>query len=89
MRAFWDLDTERSSGGGTLGRIPWSKARQYGLEELGLDVELLGLFWRVVTALDAAFLTWHGNEHARYVRQNKSGKSGAGGKRTVPQTYGR
>lgn len=89
MRAFWDLDTERSLGGNTLGRIPWSKARQYGREELGLDPELLGLFWSVVSALDAAYLLWQGNEHSRYIRQQKTATKGKGGKTTTQQTYGR
>tara|TARA_R110000822_G_scaffold120633_7_gene254175 strand:- start:3178 stop:3450 length:273 start_codon:yes stop_codon:yes gene_type:complete len=90
MRAFWDLNTERSSGGNTLGPIPWSKARLYGREELGLYPELLGLFWTMVSALDTAFLGWQKNEHDRYSRQQKTAtKKGPGGRETTQQTYGR
>lgn len=89
MRSFWALNTERPISGQALGPIPWSKARQYAVEELGLEPELLDLFWRIITAMDSAFLEWQGSEHARYVRSRKPAKKTAGGKTKSPANYGR
>ena len=90
MRSFWALNTERPIGGQSYGPIPWSKVRQYAIEELGLDPELLGMFWRIISAMDAAFLDWQSNEHARYVRSRKAVSKPAGGGATKrARNYGR
>ena len=90
MVAFWTLSTERPTSDKTVGPIPWSKVRQYAREELGLEPELLNLFWRIISAMDGAFLEWQGNEHARYIRSRKvATKPAAGGKTKSTQSYGR
>lgn len=90
VRAFWDLRTEATSGDRTLGRIPWSKAREYGQHLLGLEPAMLDPFWRVITACDTGFLEWMKSEHDRYVRNTKSvsGKK-LGNRSTSRLTYGR
>lgn len=90
MRSFWTLTTERQIGGQSFGPIPWSKVVEYARDELGLDPELVGLFWQIISAMDGAFLDWQGNEHSRYVRSQKPHvKKGAGGKVTSAKNYGR
>jgi hypothetical protein len=70
LEAFWDLDPERQVSGGTMGRIPWTSARLYAIEELGLRPGMVRPFWRVVTAIDSAFLGWMRKEHDRHVKVN-------------------
>lgn len=87
MRSFWELNTERPSGGGTFGPIPRSKIMEYGREEYGFDRDTLSIFWPIMSAMDAGFLGWQRNEHDRYVRQHS--KKGKKGRRTDRQTYNR
>ena len=63
--AFWHLDTERTSGGLTLGRIPWSKARDYAREELGFGPQMQRVFWKVIYALDTGYRKAKKDEHDR------------------------
>lgn len=88
MRAFWVLSSERPHGDKTIGPIPWSKAREYGRSELGLEPEMLDVFWRIISALDATFRDWMKSEHDRYVRLNKPRKK-TGNKTTTRKTYNR
>jgi len=87
LDSFWELDSERASGGGTLGRIPRSKVMAYGREEYGFDPDTLSIFWQIISTMDGGFLGWQKNEHDRYVRQHS--KKGKGGRRTSRQTYNR
>lgn len=88
LQAFWDLNTERRSDGMTLGRVPWSVARQYGREVFGFEGRDLDHFWLTIAKLDAAFLEWQRNEHDRYKRQNGDTKK-PGSRQTQRRTYER
>jgi len=59
----------------TLGRIPWSKARAYAVEEYGLEGAAVGNFWRVIHAMDEGFLGDMKEQHERYTRANRPAKS--------------
>lgn len=76
--AFWDLDTERSSSGLSLGRIPWSRAWQYGIERLQFDRDVLLGFWRIVRKLDGAYLQWMKDEYERTSGKGKKGRKAKG-----------
>lgn len=89
LRAFWDLATERKSDGLTLGRIPWSAARKYALEELGFYRGLLDHFWRIISAMDTGFLGFMREEHETHVRMNAPKPSKVGGRSTSRRTYSR
>ncbi len=88
LRAFWDLRTEAVSGM-TVGRIPWSKARQYGREELELPDDMLPGFWRIIAKLDDAFAEWNKAEYdkTKSIREARDRGPGAAsetlGRRTV------
>lgn len=87
LRAFWDLASERRSDGMSVGRIPWSMARLYARDELGLEECMLDHFWRIISAMDAGFLNWQKSEHDRHVRAHAPKKRASkGGNR---QTYDR
>jgi len=81
FEAFWHLRTEAQQGDSTLGRIPWSKAIQYGA---GLFCpEFVDPFWRIIYALDTAYLEWQRAEYDRNIRQKKPAKAPSkGGTRT-------
>lgn len=76
MRAFWDLRSEAKDGDQTLGRIPWSKTRDYGAAEFGFGEDMHGNFWLVISSMDNALRTWHADEYERKIRQSKGNKSG-------------
>lgn len=63
----------------TVGRIPWSKAMQYGAY-FGLEEPMLSHFWTIVASMDGGYLEWMKNEHDRHSRMNKpkKGKAGSG-----------
>lgn len=88
MRAFWDLRTEAQSGDQTVGRIPWSKARQYGREAMGFFDDMLEPFWLIMSSMDAGFLEWMSNEHARHTRRSDTTKT-VGSRSTSKRTYSR
>ncbi len=83
MESFWVLATERSQGSQTMGPIPWSSVRYYAREELGLRGRTLGIFWKLISAMDTGFLLFQKREHDRYVRLNKQGGNKGGGDEKV------
>lgn len=70
MRSFWVLSTERVSAGGTIGRIPWSRAIRYA-RHVGVSAPMLECFWIVITAMDDGFCKLKTNEHAAATRRGK------------------
>jgi len=50
LRAYWTLDSERSMGF-SAGRIPWSKAIDYGVR-LGLVPRMCDALWRIISTMD-------------------------------------
>lgn len=87
--AFWDLSTERQSNGSTLGQIPWSIARTYAREQLGYTDDMLGMFWRVISKMDSAFLGGKKDEYDRTVATQNSGSTTTGNRTTEARSYNR
>lgn len=56
LRAFWDLNTERTIGM-SEGRIPWSAIVRYGLYN-GYSRDIIDTLVHVVKSLDATYLAW-------------------------------
>jgi len=61
--AFWQLNSCRAIGM-AAGPIPWTAAYQYGLAH-GLDRDMLIVFPRVISEMDAKFLDWSAREMER------------------------
>lgn len=55
MHAFHDLDSERSQGYGTVGRIPWSAIHLY-ISVVGLDYEQECNMHFLIKHMDAAHM---------------------------------
>ena len=54
LQAFWDLSTTRQFSP-SLGPIPWNRIMEYG-RWIGLEADMMRVFSRVVTDLDAVYL---------------------------------
>ena len=91
LQAFRDLESERPAQGATIGRIPWSKVRQYGREELGFSDDLLRPLWLIVSKIDDGYLEWMRDEYTRAQRNGAPGnsKSGKGKAAGATKTYNR
>lgn len=76
VKAFWDLDSERQLGM-SLGRVPRSAARKYG-SDAGLGEAMMDVFWRLIMALDSAYLKYVSDEQEK--QSNRAGKPGIGNK---------
>jgi hypothetical protein len=63
--AFAELNSDRPVGM-TAGQIPWSSIDRYA-ERHGLGLDEFDRFYRLISAMDAAFLNWHRerDKHAR------------------------
>lgn len=63
MKAFWDLDTERSVGMG-VSRIPWGKMIAYA-EYYHLDGINTETFVVILRTMDTAYLIWQEDQEKR------------------------
>ncbi len=78
LDAFGDLTTERQIGF-SLGQIPHSKIKQYGID-FGLDATTLDFFIRIIRSIDDKYLGWENDENKK--RQNlQNNMSDSKGKR--------
>jgi len=68
--SFWRLNTERQVSQGVLGRIPWSAAMDYAVK-CGVAPDMLEAFWRIVSALDTAFLELQAGEYNKSMQSQK------------------
>ena len=78
----------------TIGRIPWSRVRQYGREVYGWERggEMLEGFWILIATLDVAFAEWMSEEHDKARRQRdaaQKAKAGIGNRSRSKRSYAR
>ncbi len=76
--AFWDLRTEAHNTDSQPGRIPWSSVMLYARAALGVEPDMLLMFWKIVCELDAGYIDWVNSERTRHARNNKPAKATAG-----------
>ena len=88
MAAFWDLSSCRQSGGGTMGRVPWTAVAEYAEKWLGWDRRGLRRLWTIVGKLDDAYRKWSKDEHDKATRLARAGKA-RGGTGGASRTYAR
>jgi len=68
--SFWRLNTERQVSNGVLGRIPWSRAMDYAVNQ-GVAPDMLEAFWRILSALDTAYLELQAGEYNKTMQAQK------------------
>jgi len=76
------LNTERQSGGGSIGPIPASKVEARS-DRLGLAPDVAELFELCILKMDAGYRGWQADEfEAERARQASEAKRSRGGKRS-------
>jgi len=73
MRAFWELSSCRSFGGGAIGPIPWNRIIEYG-ERKGLDNSLIEVMEVVMREMDEAYIRDQLDEQERRGQRNRKKK---------------
>lgn len=74
FHAFWILDTERPIAGSAMGRIPWSKVRQYGKDVLGFEPCMLDVLWTITSTIDLGYLAWQKEQFKKASAQDSPKK---------------